>query len=143
MEYAGSWSTDSESSDFEKMETGVNARAIDFAKFGFLYLEGGVWQGQQVISPAWVEQSTQPYFPTTKEYYSQRFAFLPGRAYYQYMWWGFMRSEESYDFAAEGDRGQFIYVSPSSGLVIVRNGTEYGIPPTQWLKLFYDFATQY
>jgi CubicO group peptidase (beta-lactamase class C family) len=37
MEFGGSWSTDSEAFDFEKMETGVNARAIDFAKFGVSY----------------------------------------------------------------------------------------------------------
>jgi len=42
MEFDGSWSTDSVGSDFEKMETGVNARAIDFAKFGVLYLNGGL-----------------------------------------------------------------------------------------------------
>jgi hypothetical protein len=34
------------------METGVNARAIDFAKFGELFLNGGNWQGKQVISKA-------------------------------------------------------------------------------------------
>jgi CubicO group peptidase (beta-lactamase class C family) len=39
MEFGGSWSTDSEAFDFEKMETGVNARAIDFAKFGVLFLK--------------------------------------------------------------------------------------------------------
>ena len=38
MEFGGSWSTDSEASGFEKMETGVNDRAIDFAKFGVLFL---------------------------------------------------------------------------------------------------------
>ena len=41
MEFGGSWSTDSEASDFEKMETGVNARAIDFAKLGVLFLNSG------------------------------------------------------------------------------------------------------
>ena len=35
MEYDGSWSTDSAASDFEKMETGVNARAIDFASSAY------------------------------------------------------------------------------------------------------------
>jgi CubicO group peptidase (beta-lactamase class C family) len=41
MEFPGSWSIDSESSGFEKMESGLNARAIDFAKFGRLYLQRG------------------------------------------------------------------------------------------------------
>ena len=36
MEADGSWSLDSTSSGFEKMESGVNARARDFARFGML-----------------------------------------------------------------------------------------------------------
>ena len=34
MEYPASWSLDSTQSGFEKMSMGINARAIDFAKFG-------------------------------------------------------------------------------------------------------------
>ncbi len=41
MEGPASWSLDSEASGFEKMESGINARAIDFAKFGRLYLNNG------------------------------------------------------------------------------------------------------
>jgi CubicO group peptidase (beta-lactamase class C family) len=144
MEFDGSWSTDSKSSDFEKMETGVNARAIDFAKFGVLFLNGGTWQGRQVISKAWVQESTQPFFPQTEgEYYPEWFASLPGQAYYTYMWWGMQRNETAFDFSAEGNKGQYIYVSPQKNLVIVRNGIDYGIPTEQWMHLFYEFASQY
>jgi CubicO group peptidase (beta-lactamase class C family) len=144
MEFAGSWSTDSQASDFEKMQTGVNARAIDFAKFGALYRDGGKWQGAQVLPVAWVEESTRPYFPeNATSYYSPYFAALPGQAYYKYMWWGYARSGEAYDFAAEGDKGQFIYVSPQKDLVIVRNGIDYGIPSRDWMQLFFDFASQF
>ena len=70
-------------------------------------------------------------------------ATLPGQGYYKYMWWGMGRPDGSYDYTAEGDKGQYIYVSPQKNLVIVRNGIEYGIPSENWLKLFYDFASQY
>ncbi|MCB1171707.1 MAG: serine hydrolase [Leptospiraceae bacterium] len=144
MEYDGSWSTDSKSSDFEKMETGVNARAIDFAKLGVLFLNKGRWEGKQILSEDWVKQSTEPYFPKTETpYYSDWFASLPGKSYYGYMWWGMARDENDYDFAAEGDKGQFIYVSPGKKLVIVRNGIDFGIPAQQWLHLFYEFAQSY
>jgi CubicO group peptidase (beta-lactamase class C family) len=144
MEFDGSWSTDSTASDFEKMETGVNARAIDFAKFGVLFLDDGSWQGNQVISKAWVEESTRPFFPQNQaDYYTEYFASLPGRAYYNYMWWGFMREADTFDFSAEGDKGQFIYVSPQKKMVIVRNGIDFGIPAEEWLRLFYEFASQY
>lgn len=144
MEFDGSWSTDSKSSDFERMETGVNARAIDFAKFGALFLNNGNWQGKQVISEAWVKESTQPYLPQNYDaYYSEWFHSLPGEAYYQYMWWGMKREGVEYDFSAEGDKGQYIYVSPQNNLVIVRNGIDFGIPSEEWLHLFYEFASQY
>lgn len=144
MEFDGSWSIDSKASDFEKMETGINARAIDFAKFGVLYLNRGSWQGNQVISSAWVNESTQPLLPNNYDvYYPTFFKSLPGQAYYGYMWWGMARGEGSYDFSAEGDKGQYIYVSPQKNMVIVRNGIEYGIPTEKWLDLFYKFASQF
>jgi CubicO group peptidase (beta-lactamase class C family) len=36
----------------------LQARTIDFAKFGRLYLNKGNWEGNQIVSRAWVEQST-------------------------------------------------------------------------------------
>ncbi len=44
---------------------------------------------------------------------------------------------------AEGDKGQFIYVSPKNKFIFVRNGIEDGIPSQKWFKLFYDFASQF
>lgn len=143
MEFDGSWSIDSEASDFEKMETGVNARAIDFAKFGQLFLNEGSWNGKQVISEAWVAESTQPYFPANNaSYYPDWFSGLPEDGYYAYMWWGIAIEPGIYDFLAEGDKGQFIYVSPRKSLVIVRNGITFGVPSETWLALFHEFANE-
>ncbi len=144
MEYSGSWSIDSKASDFEKMETGINARAIDFAKFGVLFLNGGSWQGNQVIFKAWIDESTRPLFPQNyADYYSDWYALLPGEGHYKYMWYSLVRGGDVYDFAAEGNKGQFIYVSPQANLVIVRSGIEYGIPSEDWFQLFYEFASQF
>jgi CubicO group peptidase (beta-lactamase class C family) len=144
MEFAGSWSTDSVTSDFEKMETGVNARAIDFLKLGALYLKGGTWNGGQVVSRDWVEESTSPLLPQDyADYYDDFVKSMPGRGYYKYMWWGMEHDDGTYDFTAEGDKGQYIYVSPGRNMVIVRNGVEYGIPSHAWLALFYEFAERY
>jgi CubicO group peptidase (beta-lactamase class C family) len=143
MEYDGSWSTDSEESDFEKMETGVNARAIDFAKFGQLFLNGGYWDGRPVISEAWVSESTEPNLPADyAAYYPDYFSTIPGQGYYTYMWWGIAIEPGVYDFVAEGDKGQVIYVSPRKSLVIVRNGIDYGIPFGAWFELLYEFANR-
>ena len=151
-EYGGSWSLDSEQSGFEKMESGLNARAIDFAKFGQLYLNGGNWDGVQVISSQWVADSTQVDLSThTEAYYAVDGQTIYGRlgGYYRYMWWGMLRSEDGYDFAARGDHGQFIYVAPSKNLVIVRIGYEWGFPGSdaeagaEWMTALYQFVTDY
>jgi CubicO group peptidase (beta-lactamase class C family) len=117
---------------------------LKFAKFGVLFLNGGNWQGNHVISRTWVEEPTRPLLPENyADYYPDWFASLPGQAYYNYMWCGTACEEDTHDFSAEGNKGQFIYVSPRKKLVIVRNGTEYGISTEEWLKLFYEFANRY
>jgi len=148
MEFSGSWSLDSEANGFEKMEAGLNARAIDFAKFGRLYLENGNWDGEQVIPAEWVAESTQvdpsrqrdTYYPD--EMGQVIFDTLQG--YYKYMWYGYARDGHEYDFAAEGDHGQYIYVSPQKNLIIVRNGIEYGTGQSWygWIESFYQFASE-
>ena len=115
MEYGGSWSLDSDKSGFEKMETGINAPAIDFAKFGRLFLNQGNWNGQQLVSREWVADATRD---------SGLLKDAP--FYYGYMWWGKNCSGRA-DFFADGDHGQLIYVSQGKNLIIVRNGERYGL----------------
>lgn len=142
MEFPASWSLDSKASGFEKMESGINARAIDFAKFGRLYLNGGNWDGTQVISAAWVADSTQEDRSVDRSsYYPDSGFFTAMDGYYKYMWWGLRRGEGEYDYAAIGKYGQCIYVSPHKDLIIVRNGEQYGIESSEWLKIFYQFAS--
>ena len=124
----------------------AGAAAIDFAKFGRLYLEEGNWEGEQVLPVDWIAESTQvdpaihnaSYYPD--EFGQTIYDHLNG--YYKYMWYGFFRGEDGYDFMAEGDRGQFIYVSPEKRLIIIRNGLDWGLASSDWVKAFYEFAGQ-
>jgi CubicO group peptidase (beta-lactamase class C family) len=144
MEYSGSWSLDERG--FEKMESGINARAIDFAKFGWLLLNNGDWNGEQVIPSEWVIEASQADIGVDYEnYYYNDFLFADGLGYYKYMWWGMQRGENSYDFFALGNHGQFIYISPQANLVIVRFGETYGEfgSAEGWVDLFYEFANNY
>jgi CubicO group peptidase (beta-lactamase class C family) len=148
MEYDGSWSLDSEASGFEKMESGINARAIDFAKLGRLYLNNGSWEGTQVLPAAWVADSTQmdPSVDYATYYrYPDRDSFFlrsltSAEGYYKYMWWGIRRGKDDYDFAAVGDYGQYLYVSPHKNLIIVRHGEKFGIAPADWMEGYYEYA---
>ena len=139
MEWPASWSLDSEGG-FEKMESGLNARAIDFAKFGWLFLSQGRWNGQQVVPEQWVTEATTPDPLDNRPWFRRREARPPG-VYYKYMWWGQTFDNGDYAFMAEGNLGQYIWVYPRQRVVIVRNGWQYGpIGSWGWPQLFADLA---
>ena len=130
MEADGSWSLDSKKDSFEKMESGVNARARDFARFGMLFAKEGNWRGKQLISRGWVEQSTRP--DTTMD---------PSQDY-QYFWWVNTPDGKNH-FSAQGNYGQYIYVAPEKNLVIVRLGKEEGEKGYgYWTDLFDELSTK-
>jgi len=131
MEADGSWSLDSTTSGFEKMESGVNARARDFARFGMLFAKGGNWRGRQLISREWVEEATRADSNTD-----------PSLGY-QYFWWVTSSEGETSHFSARGKYGQYIYVDPEKDLVVVRLGKEEGERGYgYWISLFEELATK-
>jgi CubicO group peptidase (beta-lactamase class C family) len=145
MEYPGSWSLDSTENGFPKMESGINARAIDFARFGRLYLNHGAWEGRQVVSTSWVDESTrmEP-VADRRSYYPTGFELPSAGLRYGYMWWGICRGEDDCDYAAEGNLGQLIYVSPRPKLIMVKNSSGYGdLSGYQWNDLFSRVAAAF
>ncbi len=119
MEYDASWSIDKKNAGTEKTFCCINARARDFAKIGRLYLNKGNWNGKQIVSQKWVEESTK--VDTTDGSVDE----------YQYQWW---LPSTTGDYMAEGILGQYIYVNPSNNLVIVRMGKNPG--RIEWPNLF-------
>ncbi len=87
---------------------GLELTPRDMAKFGYLYLHDGIWDGEQILPPDWVELSSHRYHkvPDPLE---------PWDLYYGFLWWihgdGF--------YAAHGYKGQFIYLAPEQDLVVV------------------------
>ena len=75
----------------------------DFARFGLLYLNGGKANGRQVVPASWVTQSTRPSAPFNQGY--------------GFQWW----LGENGAFSADGLGGQHIWVSPRTGVVIVKS----------------------
>jgi CubicO group peptidase (beta-lactamase class C family) len=123
MEYPASWSLDSEQSGFELMVSGINARSIDFARFGRLFLNNGDWNGAQIISEQWVTESTSPDPDDHRTWHSYA-NWKEANGYYKYLWWGKLKPDGSYDFMAQGKRGQWIVVSPQARIVVVRFGID-------------------
>ncbi len=129
MEASGSWSLDSETSGFEKMESGINGQAIDFAKFARLFLYQGNWNGQQLLPATWVEESTRR--DTTTDPADD----------YQYLWWVSPSDEETVHFSARGKHGQHLFVFPDQQVIIVRFGTSDPFYP-RWVELYTSLAQQ-
>jgi CubicO group peptidase (beta-lactamase class C family) len=140
MEYPALWSLDSEEDGFELSHVALNARAIDFAKFGQLFLDNGKWNGTQIISAKWVRESTAP-DPTDHRPWETYRPWAEAGGYYKYFWWGQVDGSGDYVYSAIGRWGQFIFVAPKAKVVIVRTGGSFGVDLLQWVQVFQYIAT--
>lgn len=142
-EFAASWSLDSAETAFEKMESGINARAIDFAKLGRLYLDGGRVNNTQVLPQEWVNWTTIPDATVDRTtFYPADMSQPFGNLYHQGLWWGIQLANGDAGYAASGNFGQYIFVHPAKRIIIVRNGEDYGISSGAWLALFMEAVQQ-
>ena len=139
MEYPATWSLDSEQDGFELSHVALNARAIDYAKFGQLFLDKGNWNGAQVISKRWVTESTAP-DPNDHRPWETYAEWAEAGGYYKYFWWGNSREPGDYSFEAVGRWGQFIFVAPRANVVIVRTAGNLGLELEQWPQVFQYIA---
>ena len=95
---------------------GLNLTTRDYAKFGQLFLQNGIFNNMQIIPSSWVSQSTNHSAPTIGD----------RGVGYGYQWWIPMPQEGSNkgDFTASGVYGQYVYVNPSKGIVIAKNAAD-------------------
>jgi CubicO group peptidase (beta-lactamase class C family) len=126
MEFDASWSIDKKKDGMEKTFCCLNARMRDYAKIGRLMLNKGEWDGRQIVSKTWIEQSTKVDTSDGSSWY------------YQHQWW--LPSKEG-DFMAQGILGQFMYVNPAKNLIILRLGKNYG--HTDWYSFLPALAKSY
>jgi len=122
MEYDALFSIDSKKAGFEYMPSRLIARAIDYARFGRLFLNSGNWDGHQIISEHWVQKSTREDKTIPREYYPEWLGSGCNHTYYSYQWWGNNQCDSGYHFFANGNLGQNIYVIPDEEIIIVHCG---------------------
>jgi CubicO group peptidase (beta-lactamase class C family) len=78
---------------------------MEMATIGQLYLNRGAWNGKQLVSAGWIDESTR-----------EHSRWIELGLTYGYLWWVIDEKERS--FAAMGDGGNIIYVNPAINLVI-------------------------
>lgn len=102
--------------------TGLYLKQRDIAKVGQLYLNGGLWNGEQLLSEEWIKKSTEK---QALSYWTD---------YYGYHWW-----INSYGgFSSRGHMGQNMYVIPDLDLVVVFNSAINGAKADKELNTFME-----
>ena len=98
---------------------GLSIRPRDMAKIGWIYLNGGKWNGQQIVSENWIKDSVKSYFK------------VPMIGTYGYSW---LKRKMTLNgkiielISAQGYGGQYIIIVPEYDTVIVMTAGNYGIP---------------
>ena len=96
----------------------VYTNARDLARFGLLYLQDGVWNGERLLSEDWIDFVRTP-APSTADrgnFYGGQFWLVPDE-----------RKDVPRDaYSTAGNRGQYVVIVPSHDLVIVRRGLDWG-----------------
>jgi CubicO group peptidase (beta-lactamase class C family) len=91
---------------------GLSVRTEDLAKFGQLYLQGGIWNGERVLSEQWAADATARQVSTGNDDGNWSYG-------YGYQFW---RSQVGY--RADGSLGQFSFVLPDQDIVLaITSGT--------------------
>jgi CubicO group peptidase (beta-lactamase class C family) len=96
----------------------------EMAKFGFLYLNSGNWNGTQLIPSSWIEESTTSFIDVE---------FDQGHGSgYGYKWWTYNWANA---YTARGSYEQYIVVIPDLNLIVVSTGNAY----FQFINLLVDY----
>lgn len=94
----------------------LNARTVDFARLGLLYLADGVWNGERLLPEGWVDMATHANAP-----FQEAGLVYSLRGYGLHFWFPETDRDE---FFAAGIYGQYVWVDPSRNLVIARNAAD-------------------
>jgi CubicO group peptidase (beta-lactamase class C family) len=95
----------------------VWSTARDLARFGQLYVQDGVWEGERLLPENWRAYVSEPSGPQPN-----------GALGYGATFWLMNRSEgiPADAIAAQGNRGQYFVIVPSRRIVVVRRGEDPG-----------------
>ena len=109
-------------------EGGLYLEAEQLAKFGYLYLNDGVWDGRRILPEGWTEASTDRRVERVGR---------SGRGY-GYQWWRLDRRDTEV-WAGLGYGGQYLLVLPEQDLVgVINSWNLFGAAQSQVLGPFLD-----
>ena len=129
MQHDALWQLDSEDSGMEKAYCCIASNALDFAKFGLLFKNMGVYNGKRILPEDFIKLATQPRFPKDDMY-----------------GYGFWLSDHMGKkiFAMRGILGQYVICIPEDDLIIVRLGHQRGnfVPEKSFTEDFFIYIEE-
>ncbi|AMR32110.1 serine hydrolase [Mucilaginibacter sp. PAMC 26640] len=99
---------------------GLKLRALDFAKFGQLYKNEGIWNGRQIIPKSWVQQSFTKHMALPAD--------VVGPGFYGYLFWNKIYTVSGKDYETwycTGNGGNKIFIFKDQPLVVVITAKAY------------------
>ena len=95
----------------------VYTTARDLARFGLLYLQDGVWNGEQILPSGWAEYVAQP---------APAYERQPDRQGYGAQFWLYdgLHGLPAGTYSTAGNKGQHATIIPASNMVVVRTGVD-------------------
>lgn len=110
---------------------GLQMTPQDLAKIGFLYQNNGTWDGQEIVSPSWIENSTRTVLYQWENYEYQG---------YGYQWWT-LPTLDIYN--AAGLEGQNLYIDNEHDLVVAMTASHprYDAHPNDQILYQYILAS--
>ncbi|MEM8893581.1 MAG: serine hydrolase [Bacteroidota bacterium] len=116
---------------------GLSIPLMDFAKLGYLFINEGMWEGQRIVSEAWINQSTEQQFRI------DRFSD------FAYSWHLFSELSsfsailpQNDTFFAEGAGGQYLFVVPHQNFVLAVTADNFLENDWTPLVIYRDFFAQ-
>ncbi|MGE7944765.1 serine hydrolase domain-containing protein [Lysinibacillus xylanilyticus] len=96
---------------------GLTLTTRDMARFGYLYLNNGVWGNNEVLPKRWIRESTEL-----------------NDNHYGYLWW--LRQEDGiFTYAAIGDGGNMICCIPKMNMIVAITSEFMMNPRDRWLLI--------
>lgn len=91
---------------------GLIMTSRDYARFGQMIAQDGVWNGKRIVPEGWIAEATRASAPTAA-----------GQTGYGYQWWVPVGAADG-EFFGRGIYGQYIYIDQAKDVVIVTTAAD-------------------
>ena len=105
---------------------GLSLKGIDLAKYAYLFLNNGIWEGQRIISKSWINTATHPTQTIDRNW--------------GYLWLTAYVEDTYIGYGMSGFGGKYLFVSPKEHYIALRLVHRRDNPPAPSADSFFKYA---